>query len=151
MQSWWEYLKLILQLRKHLDIILPYFGKRKQVTKVTFLVKEQNVSVISTGVNYYDVLPNISLSRMSVYAYNLAWKKSTAGKINNSNFDGMSLESDIVLDQKLVPCTSLWYHLIYWFLLQILTNVLVHRAWMVGGALTTSTSIIVHAEMDSWA
>ena len=32
-------------------IILPYFGKRKQVTKVTFLVKEQNVSVISTDVN----------------------------------------------------------------------------------------------------
>ena len=30
---------------------LPYFGKRKQVTKVTFLVKEQNVSVISTDVN----------------------------------------------------------------------------------------------------
>ena len=32
--------------------------------KVTFLVKEQNVSVISTDVNgYHDVLPNISLSR----------------------------------------------------------------------------------------
>ena len=31
--------------------ILPYFGNRKQVTKVTFLVKEQNVSVISTDVN----------------------------------------------------------------------------------------------------
>ena len=31
--------------------ILPYFGKRKQVTKVTFRVKEQNVSVISTDVN----------------------------------------------------------------------------------------------------
>ena len=30
---------------------LPYFGKRKQVTKVTFLVKEQNVFVISTDVN----------------------------------------------------------------------------------------------------
>ena len=30
---------------------LPYFGKRKQVTKVTFLVKEQNVSAISTDVN----------------------------------------------------------------------------------------------------
>ena len=26
-------------------IMLPYFGRRKQVTKVTFLVKEQNVSV----------------------------------------------------------------------------------------------------------
>ena len=32
-------------------IILPYFGKRKQVTKVKFLVKEQNVSVIYTDVN----------------------------------------------------------------------------------------------------
>ena len=31
--------------------ILPYFGKRKQVTKVTFLVKEENVSVISTDIN----------------------------------------------------------------------------------------------------
>ena len=31
--------------------ILPYFGKRKQVTKVKFLVKEQNVSVIYTDVN----------------------------------------------------------------------------------------------------
>ena len=32
-------------------VILPCFGKRKQVTKVTFLVKERNVSVISTDVN----------------------------------------------------------------------------------------------------
>ena len=32
-------------------LMLPYFDKRKQVTKVTFLVKEQNVSVISTDVN----------------------------------------------------------------------------------------------------
>ena len=31
--------------------ILPYFGKRKQVTKVTFHVQEQNVSVISTDIN----------------------------------------------------------------------------------------------------
>ena len=31
--------------------MLPYFGKRKQVTKVKFLVKEPNVSVISTDVN----------------------------------------------------------------------------------------------------
>ena len=31
--------------------ILPYFGKRKQVTKVKFLVEEPNMSVISTGVN----------------------------------------------------------------------------------------------------
>ena len=33
------------------NTILPYFGKRKQVTKVTFLVKEQNVSVICSNVN----------------------------------------------------------------------------------------------------
>ena len=39
------------------------------MTKVKFLVKEQNVSVISTDVNeYHDVLPNISLRRRSVYA-----------------------------------------------------------------------------------
>ena len=31
--------------------MLPYFGKRKQVTKVKFIVKEQNVSVISTDVD----------------------------------------------------------------------------------------------------
>ena len=31
--------------------ILPYFDKRKQVTKVTFPVKEQNVSAIYTDVN----------------------------------------------------------------------------------------------------
>ena len=31
--------------------ILPYFGKRKQVTKVKFLVKEKNVPVISTDIN----------------------------------------------------------------------------------------------------
>ena len=30
---------------------LGYFGKRKQVTKVTFLVKEQNVSVTPTEIN----------------------------------------------------------------------------------------------------
>ena len=33
------------------DDMLPYFGKRKQVTKVKFLEKEQTVSVISTDVN----------------------------------------------------------------------------------------------------
>ena len=37
--------------------------------KRTFLVKEQNVSSFAlTSMEYYDVLPNISLSRMSVYA-----------------------------------------------------------------------------------
>ena len=41
---------------------LPYFGKKTQVTKVIFLVKEQNVSAISTDVN------GISHRRMSVYA-----------------------------------------------------------------------------------
>ena len=30
---------------------LPYFGKRNQVTKVTFLLLQQNVSVISTDIN----------------------------------------------------------------------------------------------------
>ena len=49
--------------------ILPYFGKRKQVTKVKFLVKEQNVSVISTAVNEISCpYQNIYLWRMSVYA-----------------------------------------------------------------------------------
>ena len=46
--------KLTLTVQTHLKplkLILPYFGKRKQVTKVTFLVKEQNVSVIYTDVN----------------------------------------------------------------------------------------------------
>ena len=47
---------------------------------------------------YHDVLPNISLSRMSVGALDLAWKKSTLGKlkyqnIKNSDLDGMSLAS----------------------------------------------------------
>ena len=65
---------------------------------------------------YHDVLPNISLSRISVYARNLDWKKSTLEKkheninnsqltrtsiklinirknINNSSLDGMSLAS----------------------------------------------------------
>ena len=31
--------------------MLPYFGKTKQVTEVAFLVKQQNVCVISTDVN----------------------------------------------------------------------------------------------------
>ena len=34
-----------------LHTMLPFFGKKKQVTKVTFLVKEQSVSVIFTDVN----------------------------------------------------------------------------------------------------
>ena len=42
---------MILTITKCHQIILPYFGKRKQVTKVAFLVKEQNESVISTDVN----------------------------------------------------------------------------------------------------
>ena len=68
---------------KFLSNILPYFVKRKQVTKVTFLVKEQNVSVISIYANGISscLTKHISLySRMSVNcAYNLAWKKSTLG------------------------------------------------------------------------
>ena len=35
---------------KQVGTTQPYFGKRKQVTKVKFLVKEQNVSVISIDV-----------------------------------------------------------------------------------------------------
>ena len=31
--------------------MLTHFGKRKHVTKVIFLVKEQNVSLVSTDVN----------------------------------------------------------------------------------------------------
>ena len=33
------------------NLEVPYFGKSKQVTKVTFLAKEQNVSGISTDVS----------------------------------------------------------------------------------------------------
>ena len=33
--------------------VLPYIGRRKQVTKIKFLVKEQNVSVISTDCTDY--------------------------------------------------------------------------------------------------
>ena len=40
-----------LEQSKTTKAMLPYFGKRKQVTKVTFLVKEQNVSIITTDVN----------------------------------------------------------------------------------------------------
>ena len=37
---------------------LPYFDKRKQLTKVTYSVNEQNVSVIyiQAPMKYYDVL-----------------------------------------------------------------------------------------------
>ena len=61
--------------------ILPYFGNRKQVIEVKFLVNEQNVSVISIDVKGISWLsyPYISLSRMSMYAQDLAWKKSTQG------------------------------------------------------------------------
>ena len=65
-------------------ILLSYYGKRKQVTKMKFLVKilsKMCLSLALTSMEYHDVLPNISLSRMSVYAQNLAWKKSTLGKI----------------------------------------------------------------------
>ena len=64
--------------------ILPYFGKRKQVTKVTFLVKEQNVSVISTDVNAWNIMMSfltyLLACRMSVKCIKFAWKKSTLGK-----------------------------------------------------------------------
>ena len=35
---------------------LIYFGKRTQVSKVAFFVKEQNVSAISTDINYIMIL-----------------------------------------------------------------------------------------------
>ena len=46
-----QYILQSLYLYENMITILPYFGKRKQVTKVKFLVKDQNVSVISTDVN----------------------------------------------------------------------------------------------------
>ena len=55
----------------HLQPTLPYFGKRKQVTIVPFLIKEYNVHVTSTdltSMEYHDVLPNKSLRRMSIDA-----------------------------------------------------------------------------------
>ena len=63
------------------------------VTKVTFLVNQQNQSVIvaQTSMEYHGVLPNVFLSRMSVYAYNLAWKKMKYENIMPHHFDGMSL------------------------------------------------------------
>ena len=63
--------------------MLPYFGKRKQVTNfllLTFLVKEQNVCVISVDVSGISCL-TYYYSRMSVYKIWPAWKKSTVGKI----------------------------------------------------------------------
>ena len=42
---------LVYRSIKNDKCILPYFGKRKQVTNVIFLVKEQNVSLISTDDN----------------------------------------------------------------------------------------------------
>ena len=93
----WSVIFRQLRTRSALSV-LPYFGnwQVKQVTKVNFLVKEQNMSVIST-VEFHDVLPNISLRAGCMHAYNLAWKKSTVGKyesINNSLFRWyMSLDS----------------------------------------------------------
>ena len=58
------------------------------MTKVTILVKEQNVSVISTDVNGISLcITNIfsEISRMSVLHRFLAWKKSTLGKIRNTS------------------------------------------------------------------
>ena len=45
------FLRLLLVIQDATLYYSAYFGKRKQVTKVTFLVKEQNVSVIYTDVN----------------------------------------------------------------------------------------------------
>ena len=90
---------LVLNWRYVLHGDSDYFGKRKQVTKVTFLVKEQIVPVISTDVNGMNIM-------MSYLTYLLAgWvfmDKIRPGRrahwvkykiINNSDLDGMSLAS----------------------------------------------------------
>ena len=81
------------RLRDYFQTTLPYSGKRKQVTKVTFLVKEQTVSVISTDVNGISwCLTYISLSRMSVKIWpgrRAHWVKYK--NINNLDLDGMLL------------------------------------------------------------
>ena len=53
----------------HLGIFMPYLGKGKQVTIATFLVKEQMyLSFPLMSLEYHDVLYDIFLSWMSVYA-----------------------------------------------------------------------------------
>ena len=53
------------------------------------LVKEQNVSVFPlTSMEYNDVLPKQFLSRMSVDAYNFAWKKSTLYRVSHKKRNG---------------------------------------------------------------
>ena len=49
--------------RKKLRGILPHFGKRKQVTKVKFLVKEQNASATSTDANGTPLCPTQHISQ----------------------------------------------------------------------------------------
>ena len=55
------------------------------------------LSFTLTSMEYHDVISYISLSRMSVSAWNLAWKNSSwyvnYENINNSNLVGMSLAS----------------------------------------------------------
>ena len=48
---------------------------------LTTWTRTQHWSVSLTSIEYQDVLPNISLSRMSVCAQNLDWQKGTLGKI----------------------------------------------------------------------
>ena len=78
------------------------------MTKETFLVKEQNVSVIST-VAYHDVSPNISLGRISVYMHEI-WPGRRAHYVKyeniiiNSDLDGMSLASFAKVGQSPGAC-----------------------------------------------
>ena len=46
---------------KRMMVILTYLGKRKQETKVKFLVKKVSVIPLTT-VEYHDVLPNTPLT-----------------------------------------------------------------------------------------
>ena len=78
--------------------ILPNFDKRNQVTKVTFLVKEQNVSVISIDVNgiSWCLYPTYLVSGWVFMHKIWTGRRSHCVKyknINNSDLDGMSLAS----------------------------------------------------------
>ena len=55
---------------------------QKEASDKRDIVKEECVSVIPLmSMEYHDILPNTSLSMMSVYASNLNGKKNTLGKI----------------------------------------------------------------------
>ena len=110
---------------------LPYSCKRKQVTKVKFLVKTEQIAfVISTNVNgksrsmFYTAYL-VNKIGWVVMHINLALKKSTLGtvqykNINNSNLDGtcMSLasfcQSRAALFQQSTHCRFYPFHAAYW-------------------------------------